>query len=74
MKRDIHGRFSKTDTIEFPLPSISFIAKYFLLLIILLPWIYLAIYRLNIGQLSEEMFYYLFGPNSCENTNSKKPY
>ena len=31
-------------------------------------------YRLNIGQLSEEMFYYLFGPNSCENTNSKKPY
>ena len=46
MKRDIHGRFSKTDTIEFPLPSISFIAKYFLLLIILLPWIYLAIYRL----------------------------
>ena len=69
MKRDIHGKFSKTDTIGFP-----FIAKYFLLLIILLPWIYLAIYRLNIGQLSEEMFYYLFGPNSCENTNSKKPY
>ena len=74
MKKDIHGRFSKTGTIEFPLPSISFISKYFLLLIILLPWIYLAIYRLNIGQLSEEMFYYLFGPNSCENTNSKKPY
>ena len=74
MKRDIHGRFSKNDTIEFPLPSISFIAKYFLLLIILLPWIYLAIYRLNIGQLSEEMFYYLFGPNSCKNTNDKKPY
>ena len=74
MKRDIRGRFSKNDTIEFPLPSISFIAKYFLLLIILLPWIYLAIYRLNIGQLSEEMFYYLLGPNSCKNTNNKKPY
>ena len=71
MKRDIHGRFSKNNTVEFPLPSISFIAKYCLLLIILLPWIYLAIYRLNIGKLSEEMFYYLFGPNSCENAKSK---
>ena len=74
MKRDIHGRFSKNDTVEFPLPSISFIAKYFLLLTILLPWIYLAIYRLNIGKLSEEMFYYLFSPNSCENSKGKKPY
>ena len=73
MKRDIHGKFSKTDTIEFPLPSISY-CKIFLLLIILLPWIYLSIYRLNIGQLSEEMFYYLFGPNSCKDANDKKSY
>ena len=74
MKRDIHGRFTKTDIVEFPLPSISFIAKYCFLLIILLPWIYLAIYRLNIGKLPEEMFNYLFGPNYCENANGKKPY
>ena len=74
MKRDIHGRFTKTDIVEFPLPSISFIAKYCLLLIILLPWIYLAIYRLNIGKLSEEMFNYVFGPNYCENANGKKQY
>ena len=73
MKRDIHSRFSKNDIVEFPLPSISFFAKYFLLLIILLPWVYLGIYRLNIEKLSEEMFYYLFGPNSCENAKGKKP-
>ena len=74
MKRDIHGRFSKNDTVEFPLPSISFFTKYFLLLILLLPWIYLVLYRLNIGKLPEEMFYYLLWPNSCENAKGKKPY
>lgn len=74
MKRDIHGRFSKRDTVEFPIPSISFIAKYLFLLVILLIWLYLAIYRLNIGKLSEDIFFYLFGPNSCDNFNGKNPF
>ena len=74
MKRDIHGRLSKNDTVEFFITFHIIYCKIFLLLIILLPWIYFAIYRLNIEKLSEEMFYYLFGPNSCENANGKKPY
>ena len=54
MKRDIHGRFS-----EFSLTSFPFIVKYFLLLIVLLPWIHLVIYRINIGKLIEELLFTL---------------
>ena len=75
MKRDIHGRFSKNNTIEFSLPSFSIIVKYFLLLIMLLPWIHLFIYIINIGKLIEELLLTLFGPDSCETKNNgKAPY
>ena len=70
MKRDIHGRFSKNNTIEFSLPSFSFIVKYFLLLIVLLPWIHLVIYKINIGKLIEELLFTLFGPDSCDGPDS----
>ena len=76
MKRDIHGRFS-----EFSLTSFPFIVKYFLLLIVLLPWIHLVIYGINIGKLTVELLFTLFGPDSsdgsdsCETKNNgKSPY
>ena len=76
MKRDINGRFIKKNTIELPIPSLSFLIKYFSLLFILLPWIYLAIYKINIGKIFEKALFYLFGaPIACENGKFEKdPY
>ena len=60
MKRDPNGRFIKKNTIEFSIPSPVFLVKYFSILFILLFWIYLAIYKLNIGKIFEEtLFFYL---------------
>ena len=50
MKRDTNGRFIKKNTIEFLIPSLSFLIKYFSILFILLPWIYFAIYKTIIGK------------------------
>ena len=76
MKRDLNGRFEKKNIIELSVPSISFIIKYFLILIILLPWIHFGIYKLNVGKKLEELPFYIFGdPDSCENGRiSKNPY
>ena len=75
MKRDIHGRFSKNNSIEFSLPPFPFIVKYILLMIILLLWIHLIIYKINIGKLIEDPLSTLFGPVSCETKdNGKAPY
>ena len=74
MKRDLNGRFSKKNIIEFSVPSISFIIKYFLILIVLLFWIHFGIYKLNVGKKLEEVLFYIFGdPDSCQN-GSQKPY
>ena len=76
MKRDPNGRFIKKNTIEFSIPSPAFIDKYFSILFILLPWLYLAIYKLNIGKVFEETLFFLFGdPTTCENGRTEKnPY
>ena len=76
MKRDSNGRFTKKDTIEFPIPSVTFIIKYFLMIIVLMPWIYFGIYKLNIWMLFEKALFFIFGnPYICENGKSgKKPY
>ncbi len=76
MKRDPNGRFIKKNTIEFSIPSPVFLVKYFSLLFILLPWIYLAIYKLNIWKVCEETLFFLFGePITCENGRTEKnPY
>ena len=61
MKRDTNGTFMKKNTIEFLIPSLSFLIKYFSILFILLPWIYFAIYKINIGKIYENALLYLFG-------------
>ena len=75
MKRDPNGRFIKKNTIEFSVPSPIFLVKYFAILFILLPWIYLAFYKLNIWKVFEETLFFLFGEPTCENGRTEKnPY
>ena len=75
MKRAPNGRFIKKNTIEFSVPSPIFLVKYFAILFILLPWIYLAFYKLNIGKVFEESLFFLFGEPTCENGRTEKnPY
>ena len=76
MKKYTKGRFIRNNSIEFQLPSISFIIKYFSILILLLPWIYTAKYKLNIGKIIEGWLFFLFGePESIEGGKKEKgPY
>lgn len=52
-KRDKFGKFIKNNSIEIPIPSINFIIKNAALLLILLPWIYLAFYKFQLINLIE---------------------
>ena len=76
MKRDINNRFIKKNIVESLIPSLSFLIKYLSILFILLPWIYLAMYKINIGKIFEKALFYLFGdPIACENGKFEKiPY
>lgn len=76
MRRDKNGRFTKNGNIEIPIPSLSFIAKYLLVLFILLPWFYLLTYKFEIIALLQESLFSIFGPkiinDSCQ--CEQKPY
>ena len=53
MKRDKNGRFKKNPKLEIEFPSPKSIFKYLFILIILLPWIYLMIFKYDITHLLE---------------------
>ena len=59
MKRELNGRFAEKNIFELSVPSISFIIKYFLILIVLLPWIHFGIYKLNVVKKLEEALFYI---------------
>ena len=69
-----NGRFVKTNNIEFNLPTPYSIIKYSILLFVLLPWIYLTIFKFNIISVLENSFETLFGPHECSCPNQQKEY
>lgn len=60
-----NGRFTKSPTIEFDFPTPNAILKYLTLLIVLLPWIYLTIFKFDAVSIFENAFEKLFGSNNC---------
>ena len=53
MKRDKNGRFKKNPKFEIEFPPPKSIIKYIFILIILLPWIYLMIFKYDIVHMLE---------------------
>ncbi len=76
MLRDKNGRFSKNQKVEIDIPSISVMLKYFIILFILAPWVYLILYKFDIKEIIENGFSKLFGPIdcSCSCPSPDKPY
>jgi len=78
MKRDKNGRFLRNKKIEIAIPSIGTFLKYFILILIFLPWVYLAISKLDLISVTKFALTSLFGPIeydfTCENPSPKTPY
>ena len=53
MKRDKNGRFQKSPKFEIEFPSPKSIIKNLFILIILLPWIYLMIFKYDVVHMLE---------------------
>ena len=66
MKRDKNGRFLGTKKNETTIPSLSSFLKYFLLLIVFLPWAYLSITKLDLISFTKNALTSLFGPIKCD--------
>ena len=66
MKRDKNGRFLGTKKIEIAIPSLSSFLKYFLLVIVFLPWAYLSITKLDLISFTKNALTSLFGPINCD--------
>ena len=60
MKRETNGRFIGKNNYEFSILSPAILVKYFSLLFILLPWIYLPIYKLNIGKVFDLILFLIW--------------
>ena len=66
MKRDKNGRFLSNRKIEIIIPSIGTFLKYFIIMLIFLPWVYLSISKLYLISVIQKEFASLFGPIDCE--------
>ena len=66
MKRDKNGRFLTNKKIEIIIPSIGTFLKYFIMMLIFLPWVYLSISKLDLISVIQKALTSLFGPIDCE--------
>ena len=78
MKRDKNGRFLSNKTKEITIPSIGNFLKYFIMMLIILPWVYLSISKLDPISVIQKALASLFGPIDCEcdceSPSPKNPY
>ena len=75
--RGKNGRFIKSiknPSIEINFPTPQSLLKYFILLIIFLPWIYLSFFKFDLTSILENAFGKLFGPNDCSCPSPKNEY
>ena len=66
MKRDKNGRFLGTKKIEIAIPFLASFLKYFILLLVFMPWAYLSITKLDLISLTKNALTSLFGPINCD--------
>lgn len=66
MKRDKNGRFLGSKKIEISIPSITSFLKYFILVLIFLPWAYLSISKFDLLSVTKNALTSLFGPINCD--------
>ena len=71
MKRGKNGRFIRNPNIEINLPTPYGLIKYSILIFVLLPWLYLSIFKFNIVAVLENALNSLFGPSECPCQNKK---
>lgn len=74
MQREKNGRFKKNPKLEIEFPSVKSIIKYLFIFIVLLPWVYLMIFKYDIMQFIEENLSFIFGSKECECPKPKTPY
>ena len=60
------GRFISQKSLEIQIPSFSLLLKYVSLFFIILPWIYIMVYKYEIGSIFEEKLSIIFGPSSFD--------
>ena len=74
MKRAKNGRFMKESNIEIALPAPYSLFKYSILFIVLLPWVYLSLFKFDIISIFQDSSESLFNSNRCTCPNPKKEY
>ena len=74
MQREKNGRFKKNPKLEIEFPSVKSLIKYLFIFIVLLPWIYLMVFRYDIMQIFEENLSLIFGSKECVCPKPKTPY
>ena len=65
MQREKNGRFKKNPKLEIEFPSVKSLIKYLFIFIVLLPLIYLMVFRYDIMQIIEENLSLIFGSKEC---------
>ena len=74
MQREKNGRFKKNPKLEIEFPSVKSLIKYLFIFIVLLPLIYLMVFRYDIMQIIEENLSLIFGSEECVCPKPKTPY
>ena len=74
MHREKNGRFKKNPKLEIEFPSIKSMIKYLFIFIVLLPWIYLMVFKFDLMEFIEEYLSSIFGSKECECPKPKTPY
>ena len=78
MKRDKNGRFLSNKKIEIAIPSVASLLKYFILMLIFLPWAYLSVSKLDLISVAKNTMTSFFGPINCDcecdSPSQKNPY